>query len=77
MAAINLKLLMGGGKESKMASYEPRSTKAIVSLGRREAVAQLSFTTTIGHIPGMIKSKDLFVGKTRKRLGLDPQIVHE
>ena len=61
-----------------MATYEPpRSIKAIVSLGRREAVAQLSFTTTIGHVPGLIKSRDLFVGKTRKRLGLDPHIVYE
>lgn len=79
VVATNLKLLMGGGKESKMATYEPQSMKAIVSvsLGRREAVAQLPFTTTIGHIPGMIKSRDLFVGKTRKRIGLDPHIVHE
>lgn len=68
---------MAGGKESRMATYNHQTTKAIVSLGRREAVAQLSFTTTIGHIPGLIKSRDLFVGKTRKRLGLDPHIVHQ
>ncbi|XP_059627787.1 uncharacterized protein LOC132270629 [Cornus florida] len=76
VAAKNLKLLMTGGKESKMATYEPRSIKAIVSLGRRDAVAQYSFTTMIGLVPGLIKSKDLFVGKIRKQLGLDPHIVH-
>ena len=75
VAAKNLKLLMTNGKESKMAKYEPGSVKAIVSLGRREAVAQIPLTTTIGIVPGLIKSQDLFVGKTRKRMGLDPHIV--
>lgn len=70
LTAQNLKLLMNGGKESKMSSYKPASPMAIVSLGRKEAVAQLPFVTTIGCIPGMLKSKDLFVGKTRKQLGL-------
>jgi hypothetical protein len=27
--------------------------------------------TLTGCIPGMLKSKDLFVGKTRKQMGLD------
>ncbi|EXC35629.1 Apoptosis-inducing factor-B-like protein [Morus notabilis] len=71
VAAKNLKLLMEGEKESKLAKYQPSSVKAIVSLGRRDAVAQLSFTTVIGSVPGMIKSRDLFVGKTRKKLGLE------
>ncbi|PSS03118.1 Apoptosis-inducing factor B like [Actinidia chinensis var. chinensis] len=75
VAAKNLKIAMTGGKESKMANYEPSSVKAIVSLGRREAVAQIPLTTTIGIVPGLIKSKDLFVGKTRKQMGLDPRIV--
>nr|AAU90294.2 Pyridine nucleotide-disulphide oxidoreductase, putative [Solanum demissum] len=70
----NLKLLMRGGKESKLAIYEPRpSPKIIVSLGRQDAVAQFSFTMIIGLVPGMIKSKDLYVGKTRKKLGLQPK----
>lgn len=70
VVAKNAKLLMAGGKESKMASYQPGSAVAIVSLGRKDAVAQFPFTTVSGCIPGMIKSKDLFVGKTRKQMGL-------
>ncbi|KAH7541803.1 hypothetical protein FEM48_Zijuj02G0006300 [Ziziphus jujuba var. spinosa] len=77
VAAKNLKLLMEGGKESKPGIYKPRSVKAIVSLGRRDAVAQLPFTTIIGSVPGLIKSRDLFVGKTRKQLGLDPHVVYD
>ncbi|KAL8501076.1 hypothetical protein ACS0TY_020591 [Phlomoides rotata] len=75
IAAKNLKVLMSGGKEYKMAIYKPSSTKVIVSLGRHDAVAQFPLTTLIGLVPGLIKSKDLFVGKTRKQLGLDPKIV--
>ncbi|CAL5357227.1 unnamed protein product [Camellia sinensis] len=72
VAAKNLKLLMIGGKEKQMASYhQAHSASALVSLGRKEAVAQLPFTTLIGHIPGLIKSRDLFVGKTRKQMGLN------
>ncbi|KAA8534591.1 hypothetical protein F0562_032150 [Nyssa sinensis] len=70
VAAKNLKLLMAGGKEHKMATYTPASPLAIVSLGRREAVAQIFGITISGCIPGMIKSRDLFVGKTRRQLGL-------
>ncbi|XP_009602063.1 uncharacterized protein [Nicotiana tomentosiformis] len=73
VATKNLKLLMSGGKESKLSTYEPKSPKIIVSLGRQDAVAQFSFTTIIGLVPGMIKSKDLFVGKTRKKMGLPPK----
>ncbi|KAJ9188620.1 hypothetical protein P3X46_000001 [Hevea brasiliensis] len=76
VAAGNLKLLMAGGKECKMAAYKPDgSVTAIVSLGRRDAVAQFPFITIIGLIPGMIKSGDLFVGKTRKQRGLEPHVV--
>ncbi|MCD7461647.1 hypothetical protein HAX54_046730 [Datura stramonium] len=74
VAAKNLKLLMSGGKENKLATYEPRSSpKIIVSLGRQDAVAQFPFTTIIGLVQGMIKSKDLYVGKTRKKMGLHPK----
>lgn len=72
VAAKNIKLLLNKGKELKMAKYEPRSIKAIVSLGRHDAVAQFPMTTIIGLVPGLLKSKDLFVGKTRKSMGLDP-----
>lgn len=70
VAAKNLKLSMAGGKESKLATYKPGSVTALVSLGRREGVAQFPFVTIIGVIPGIIKSRDLFVSKTRKRRGL-------
>lgn len=71
VTAKNIKLLMDGQKESKLATYHPGSAMAIVSLGRKEAVAQFPFMTISGCIPGMIKSKDLFVTKTRKVRGLD------
>lgn len=70
VAAKNLKILMDGDRESKMATYRPGSVMAIVSLGRKDAVAQFPFTTVIGCIPGLIKSRDLFVGKVRKQLGV-------
>ncbi|KAL6513676.1 hypothetical protein OROHE_019536 [Orobanche hederae] len=73
VAAKNLKLLIKNGSQSekKLSSYKPAaSTIAFVSLGRREGVAQIMCLTTVGRIPGMIKSGDLFVGKTRKLLGL-------
>ncbi|XP_077230806.1 uncharacterized protein LOC143863909 [Tasmannia lanceolata] len=70
VVAKNIKLLINGEKESKMETYKAGSVLAIVSLGRKEAVAQFPFMTTIGCIPGMIKSKDLFVGKTRKEMGI-------
>lgn len=76
VAMKNLKLLMVGGKESKTVVYEPRSVKAIVLLRRKQAVAQFLLQTIIRRIPGMIKSKDLFVGKTRKLTGLKSDIVY-
>lgn len=68
----NLKLMLTGANESRLATYKPGSQLAIVSLGRKEGVAQLPFVTISGCIPGLIKSGDLFVGKTRKELGLAP-----
>ncbi|RWR85254.1 apoptosis-inducing factor B [Cinnamomum micranthum f. kanehirae] len=72
VAAKNIKHLIRVGKEEKLAMYKPGSAMAIVSLGRKEGVAQFPFVTLIGWLPGRIKSKDLFVGKTRKHLGLSP-----
>ena len=72
VAAKNLNIKISGGNESKMASYKPGAALALVSLGRKEAVAQFPLITISGIIPGMIKSKDLFVGKGRKELGLTP-----
>lgn len=76
VAAKNLRVLMSGGDERKMVNYKTRSSvKVVVSLGRQDAVAQFPLMTSIGLVPGLMKSKDLFVGKTRKQLGLDPRIV--
>lgn len=71
LVAKNLKLLIKGSPASKLATYCPGFPLAIVSLGRKEAVAQLPFVTLTGRIPGMIKSGDLFISKTRKQMGLD------
>ncbi|XP_042413528.1 ferroptosis suppressor protein 1-like [Zingiber officinale] len=71
VVANNLKLLMkGGATEKKLAKYKAAYSMALVSLGRKEAVAQFPFITISGCFPGLIKSRDLFVGKTRKSLGL-------
>ncbi|XP_071732070.1 uncharacterized protein [Rutidosis leptorrhynchoides] len=70
VVAENLKVLINGEDERKLVKYSPASPMAIVSLGRREALSQIWGVTNIGRIPGMLKSKDLFVGKTRKQLGL-------
>ncbi|KAK6156234.1 hypothetical protein DH2020_010482 [Rehmannia glutinosa] len=73
VAAKNLKLLIKGENDSKLSTYKPASPMALVSLGRREGVAQVMCVTMGGRVPGMIKSGDLFVGKTRKQLGLKSQ----
>ncbi|KAL8147428.1 uncharacterized protein LOC141707858 [Apium graveolens] len=71
VVAKNIKILISGGNEDKMSTYEPASNAiAIVTLGRSNAVAQFPFLTVSGFIPTLIKSKDLFVGKTRKLMGL-------
>nr|ULF48234.1 putative AIF [Gastrodia elata] len=71
VVAKNLQLLMKGAPEKKLAIYKASPPIAMVSLGRKSGVAQLPFGTVSGWIPGKIKSKDLFVGKTRKTLGLE------
>lgn len=71
----NLKLLMKGANESRLAKYKPSSAMAVVSLGRKEGVAQLPFATISGWLPGLFKSKDLFVSGMRRHLGLDPNPV--
>jgi NADH dehydrogenase FAD-containing subunit len=67
----NIKKLSKDPKGSKLAVYTPlKAPFGIVSLGRSAGVAQLPFATIIGWLPGTLKSKDLFVGKSRKALGL-------
>ena len=77
VAVKNIKVMMSGGKKKKMSTYKPGSEMAIVSLGRKDSLAQFPFATVIGCLPGLIKSKDLFVGKTRKTRGLDPKRVRD
>ncbi|KAL9263707.1 Apoptosis-inducing factor homolog A-like protein [Drosera capensis] len=75
-AAKNIKTILARQSETKFVRYQPaRGAIAIVSLGRKEGVAQFPWFTLTGRIPGYIKSKDLFVGRTRKVLGLDPDVV--
>ncbi|KAJ4979327.1 hypothetical protein NE237_010107 [Protea cynaroides] len=71
VTARNLKLLMNEGKESKLEKYKTGLSGALVSLGRKEGLLELPFMTIIGCIPGYIKSGDMFVGKTRKEMGLE------
>lgn len=75
VAVKNIKVMMSGGKKKKLSTYKPGSEIAIVSLGRKDSVAQFPFVTVVGCLPGLIKSKDLFVGKTRKARGLNPKLV--
>ncbi|CAL0329010.1 unnamed protein product [Lupinus luteus] len=75
LVAKNLKLLTeGGSKEPKLGTYKVQAPISIVSLGRKIGVAQFPFMTILGRFPGIIKSGDLFVGKTRKGLGLEANV---
>ncbi|KAJ3696234.1 hypothetical protein LUZ60_001611 [Juncus effusus] len=67
----NIKMLIKGINENKLGKYNAASSPpAIVSLGRNCGVAQFPCFAIIGWLPGFIKSNDLFVGKTRKLMGL-------
>lgn len=70
IVAKNLKLLFKGQNESKLSTYKPAKPFALVSLGKKVAVGQMMCLTLSGRLPGMIKSGDLFVGMSRKNLGL-------
>lgn len=70
MASKNIRTLLRGGKEAKLVTYKPGWPIAIISLGCKDAVVQFGSLTLGGRIPGMLKSGDLFVGKTRKKRGL-------
>ena len=67
----NLKLLIKGLPNSKLATYSTGYPLALVSLGRKEGLLQLPLLTLSGCLPGKIKSGDLFIGKTRKEMGLN------
>ncbi|KAJ8440731.1 hypothetical protein Cgig2_005462 [Carnegiea gigantea] len=72
VVAKNLRTLLGGGSVDKLSAYKPGRAVAVISLGRKEGVAQVSCFTISGVLPGMYKSRDLFVGRTRKTYGLKP-----
>ncbi|KAG0492389.1 hypothetical protein HPP92_005787 [Vanilla planifolia] len=76
LVAKNLKLLMRGGNDCKLARYRPSRTSARVSLGRKDAVVQFSLITFSGFVPGMFWPRDLFTVKTTKLLGLDSKQVY-
>jgi apoptosis-inducing factor 2 len=68
--AKNIKLLLNGSNESKLATYKAKtSAPALVSLGRNSGVAQLPCFSVSGWLPAIIKSRGLFIGKVRKELG--------
>ena len=71
LVAKNLKLLIKGLPNSKLATYSTGYPLALVSLGRKEGLAQIPLLTLCGCLPGKIKSGDLFIGKTRKQMGLN------
>jgi hypothetical protein len=67
----NIKRLTKDSEAPKLSVYKPLATPmGLVSLGRYEGVLQLPIVTLIGRLPGMIKSGDLFVGKSRAALGV-------
>ncbi|GAA0183168.1 oxidoreductase [Lithospermum erythrorhizon] len=68
LVSKNIKLLIKG--KDKLTPYKSGTQMAIVSQGKKEGVAQIACVTMSGRIPGMMKSGDLFVTKTRKTLGL-------
>ena len=67
LTAKNLKMLFREGDEGKLGAYKPSQPLAFVSLGKK-GVAQINRFTIAGCLPGAIKSRDLFVGKTRKTI---------
>ncbi|KAH9611423.1 hypothetical protein KSS87_009822 [Heliosperma pusillum] len=70
LTAKNIKLLFRGEDEEKLGAYKASKPLAFVSLGKKDGVAQINGFTIHGCLVGVIKSKDLFVGKTRKSFGL-------
>ncbi|XP_009798911.1 uncharacterized protein [Nicotiana sylvestris] len=74
VAAKNIRLLMKNPSDNNLNVYKAALPLSLIALGRREAVAQFYCLSMIGRIPGMIKSGDLFVGRTRRQLGLLPEL---
>lgn len=67
----NIKKHIKDPHTAKLSEYKAATTTmAVVSLGRNLGVMQMPLGTLLGRLPGMLKSKDLFVGASRKNLGL-------
>ncbi|KAL5204553.1 hypothetical protein ABZP36_009424 [Zizania latifolia] len=69
----NLRLLVkagDGGREHKLHRYKASKTPITVTLGRRDALSEMPFMTVIGHLPGAVKPRDLFISRTRRMMGL-------
>uniref|UniRef100_A0A0E0MCQ0 FAD/NAD(P)-binding domain-containing protein n=1 Tax=Oryza punctata TaxID=4537 RepID=A0A0E0MCQ0_ORYPU len=77
----NLRLLVKGGgesnKERKLHRYKASKANITVTLGRRDALAELPFMTVIGHLPGVIKPRDYFIARTRRMMGLRTAARHD
>jgi len=71
VVAENIKKLIKDPKSKKLTSYHRLEKPfGIVTLGRHMAIAQFLCCTCIGCFPALFKNKDLFVGDSRKELGL-------
>lgn len=66
----NLRLLVKGAREQKLHRYKASKAAITVTLGRRDALSELPFMTVIGHLPGAVKPRDLFIARTRRMMGL-------
>lgn len=69
--ASNIKLLLHEGlNASGLKPYIPPQDALLLTLGRANGIAQLPLVTVTGIMPTILKSKGLFIEKTRKDLGL-------
>eukprot|EP00898_Chlorokybus_atmophyticus_P003198 jgi/Chlat1/387/Chrsp10S08629 len=74
----NIRLLVKGSTKLVPYKFKPGEIM-IVSMGKKYGVAQLPAPmgvkkARVGCMPTMIKSKDLFIGKTRKDMGITTEI---
>ena len=65
----NVKKLLKDEKAA-LKAYKGQPEISLVSLGRKDGLAQLPFGTFTGWFPASIKSKTLFVPTARSDLGL-------
>eukprot|EP00897_Mesotaenium_endlicherianum_P010677 jgi/Mesen1/9638/ME000669S09073 len=68
--AANLTKQLANANVKGLKTYKAGPNVGLVSLGRKNGLAQLPFGTFTGFLPTSIKSKDLFIPKVRGELGL-------